>query len=257
VPEAIVVFHVDDLKEQEILIRIQGDDVLCFEENGSSGGDPRTVPDPVEAFVTAARLGMFPSPVALPWLSGAERMHREVDQTSRRQTSRIRLWNVDRGAFRVLVNLLLARTLERIEIATVRGSEGDRSSGIEWAGLRYPAPYRPLPFPVDYEMPDRSSRERFLQLAFSRNPDTEELERIYAGLDVWSRLPLLGGYPADDMKPGHSAAVADPAFLLDPGTVEVAFPDLFLCDDDCYAAVTNWAHTVHHSVCPVAGLFLR
>jgi hypothetical protein len=257
VPEAVVEFLVFDLKEQEILVRIQGEDVLRFEENGPAEGDPLVVPDPIGAFVDAARLGMFISGLALSWLSGAEMVDREVDRESLRQTCRIRLWNVDPGAFRVLVNLLLARMLERIEITTERVSEGIHSSGLQLAELRYPAPYSPVPFPVDYEMPDHSGRERFLQIAFARKPEPKELQTIYTGLDVWSRLPLLGGYPADDMKPWQSAAVPDPAFLLDPNTVEQAFPDLFLCDDDCYAAVTNWVHALHHSVCPVAGLLLR
>ncbi len=131
---------------------------------------------------------------------------------------------------------------------------------LDLPALRYPAPYHPDPplFPVDYEMPARASRERFLQIAFARSPTEAELSTNNGGLDLWAPLPparRLRGF--DGMAPWHSIAVADPAFLLDPETVELAFPDIFLCDDDGYAAVIDWAHVLHGSVCPVAGVLLR
>jgi hypothetical protein len=257
VREGALEFTVFDLKEQEVLVRIRGEDVLHFEGAGPAEGDGPAMPDPVVAFVAAARLGMLTDPAVAPWLSGAEMTAREVDRASRQETCRVRVWNVAPGALRVLANLLLARTPERAEVKTAQVPQGLSPSLLTLAALHYPPPFRPLPFPVDYEMPDRSSRERFLQIALAGSPRPNELDTIYAGLDVWSRLPLLGGYPADHMKPWQSAAVPDPAFLLDPSTVEQAFPDLFLCDDDCYAAVINWAHSLHHSGCPVAGLLLR
>lgn len=162
---------------------------------------------------------------------------------------------MDPGALKVLVNLLLARAPERASITSARIPEG--APPLLPAALPYPAPALPPPFPVDYQMPIRSSRERFLQLTFAHSPSDAALETVYAGLDAWALLPALGGYPADSMDPQQSAAIPDPAFLLDPCTVELAFPDMFLCDDDCYAAAVNWAHVLHRSVGPVSGLLLR
>ena len=67
----------------------------------------------------------------------------------------------------------------------------------------------------------------------------------------------MGGYAADGMMPWQSSVGAEPAFLLDKTTVEQAFPDLFLCDDDCYAGVVNWAQALHRSGCPLTSIVLR
>lgn len=249
-----------DLAVQEVLVLLQGAAVLELEGNGAKGGEARPIPDPVATFVEVARRGMLGRPPEPPWLSGAELLDRQVDLAPERQIWRVRMTNLDPGAFLVLANLLRARTPERAAITTILSShEGVTPSGLALGELRYPRPFLPtsLPFPVDYKMPDRSSRERFLQVSFARNPQPSELDVICEGLDAWAQLPLLGGYPAADMKPWQSAAVGEPAFLLDPCTVEQAFPDIFLCDDDCYAAVINWAHVLNRAVCPVAGVLLR
>jgi hypothetical protein len=247
-----------DLADQEVVVVLQGEDVLQIEGNRSEEGDFPPIPDPVATFVEVANHGMLTSAETPPWLSGAELIDRNLDRELRRQTWRVRLRRTDRRAFRILANLLLARTPEHASISTTTFG-GVAARRLNLSELRYPAPFHAAPpaFPVDYEMPSRSSRDRFLQISFVHAPRTADLEAICRGLDLWGRLPMLGGYPADEMVPWQSAAVPDAAFLLDPTTVEQAFPDVFRCDDDCYAAVINWAHVVDHSMCPVAGVLLR
>ena len=251
-------FSVLDLADQEIVVVLQGEDVLHLEGNRSDEGEFPPIPDPVATFVEVAKHGMLTSAETPPWLSGAELVDRHLERELRLQTWRVRLRHTDRRAFRVLANLLLARTPEHASISTTTFG-GVAARRLNLGELRYPAPFQTTPptFPVDYEMPSRSSRDRFLQISFVREPEAADLDAICHGLDVWGRLPMLGGYPADDMLPWQSAAVPDGAFLLDPTTVEQAFPDVFRCDDDCYAAVINWAHVVNHSMCPVAGVLLR
>jgi hypothetical protein len=256
--DGYVDFKVYDLDEQEVLVCLQADDVLRFEGNILANDARSSIPDPITTFVHVARLGMLTRSTVAPWLSGAELLSREIDLPSRKETCRVRLWNVDNASFRVLANMLLARVPEYAVIETVSTrSPTQGHSRIDFAQLRYPAPFGATSFPVDYRSPTRSSRERFVQLLLARTPTPAELEVIYSGMDRWAQLPLLGGYPTAEMAPWHSAAVADPAFLLDPCTVEQCFPELFLCDDECYAAVVNWASVVHRQICPVERVLLR
>ncbi|HVT16010.1 MAG TPA: hypothetical protein VHQ90_07505 [Thermoanaerobaculia bacterium] len=157
----------------------------------------------------------------------------------------------------MLANLLIARLPEIVRIETANAPPGHNTSLLDLATLDYPAAPGQLPFPIDREELFRSSRDRFVQIVFARPPEGEALEAVYAGLDAWSQLPLFGGYPDEDTDPWRSSAGPSPAFLLDPYTVEQAFPDLFRCDDDCFACVLNWAIYVHRSVCPVASIVLR
>jgi len=254
-------FAVLDRNEQEIVITVTGQDVAQFEGNRQSRPlkNERALPDPVQAFIGAARLGMFTDSSRPPWQSGAELLDTEVELAKSQQTWRVGLRNIDRGAFRVLTNILRARLLDSIAVKTISPAvtPGPVSAPIDLQGLAYPGPHKPTPFVLDYEMPDRMSQNRYLQLNFACEPDNSVAETVFGGLDTWAWLMMLGGYPGDNMHPSQSAAVPEPAFLLDPRTIEHAFPDLFLCDDDCYAAVINYAQILHRSICPLELLLIR
>ena len=267
-PEPIVSFAVLDTPTQEIAIHIRGDAAFFAELSEAAGqtepadlrGDDSmadAIPDPVAAFVAAAQLHMFVTPLADPQNSDAELVSRSADPGDASVSYRLRLRNVHRGALRVLANLLVARMPEFIRMDTVKAPSHLIASGLDLKSLEYPSASGHIPFPVDYEMPVRSSRDRFLQIAFARPPQPEVLKMVYSGLATWSQLPLFGAYPRQNMKPWQSSAGPSPAFLFDPYTVEQAFPDIFLCDDDCYACVVNWALYLHRSVWPVARIVLR
>jgi hypothetical protein len=242
-------------------VAIQGEDVSNIQGNTSHGPpkNERPLPDPVHVFVEAARLGMFASSSAPPWQSGAEMLSKEVDLAKNRLTWHVRLRNVHQGAFRVLTNILSARLLDSISVKTIlpETTERTKSALIDLWHLPYPSPHQPTPFIVDYEMPDRTGRERYLQFILASEPDDSVAEIVFAALDTWTWLLMLGGYPGDNMPPSQSAAAPEPAFMLDPRTIEQAFPDLFLCDDDCYAAVINYAQIVHRSIWPLEFLLIR
>jgi hypothetical protein len=201
-------FDVLDLEQQDIRVVLRAQDVSQFEGNAPPEEDGRPMPDPLVTFVDAAAVGMLSRANVAPWRSGAQMLSREVDADDRCETCRIRIWNLDRGAFRVLANMLLARSPEHAEIVTESVPEGVRPSRLALDSLRYPAPAGPHPFAVDYLQPDRTARERYLQISFVHSPIPKELERIYAGLDLWARLPLMGGYPAKLVGSGtkHTAA---------------------------------------------------
>jgi hypothetical protein len=200
---------------------------------------------------------MFVAMSAEPWDSDAELLTRTTQPAKFEVNYRVRLRNVHRGALRVLSNLLVARIPDLVRIETAQVPTNRVGPPLDFARLEYPPAVGKAPFSIEYETPVRNSRNRSIQIAFARSPDSNALETIYSGLSTWSQLPLFGGYPHPGMKPWQSSADPSPPFLLDPQTVEQAFPDLFLCDDDCYACVANWARYVHRSVCPVAGIVFR
>jgi len=259
--EPVLDFTVLDWYEQDIVIAVKGEDVAHFEGN-TKGGPPkneRPLPDPIQSFINAARLGMFTESSTPPWQSGAELQGKEVDLAHKEQTWRVRLRNIDRGAFRVLTNMLRARLLDSITVNAISPAvtAGLVSAPIDLRRLAYPGPHKPTPFVVDYEMPDRTSRNRYVQFSFAREPDDSAAKVVFGALETWTWILMLGGYPGDNIHPNQSAAVPAPAFLLDPRTIEQAFPELFLCDDDCYAAVINYAQILHRSICPLELLLIR
>jgi hypothetical protein len=258
--EPSIEFDVYEQPEQELFIRVAGMDVVEFEGNAGKNQDPdiRTLPDPVQAFVVVARYGMFAHPMTSPWLSTAELMDKRVDLAGLKQSWRVKIRNIDYGALLVLANMLQARRLDSIEIRSTAPQQTHPAGAhfTSTAQLAYPAPRHERNITIDYQMPDRTSRERVIELTFTREAK-DFAERVYTALDSWAALLMLGGYPGPDQRPYQSAAVAGPAFLLDPETVEIDFPDLFLSDDDSFAAVMNYAEMAHHTICPVKLLYIR
>jgi hypothetical protein len=257
--EAVLDFAIEDRIEQDLAIEVKGLDVRQFSVNRQE--ELRTgeavMPDPVEAFVAAAKLGMFADSSNPPWQSGAEVLGKQADLAEKRQSWRVRLQKVDRGALRVLTNMLRARVLESISVKTVSAAGAPKAALVEPHLLPYPRRSESVPFAVDYEMPDRASRDRYLHFIFRSEPEDAVTEAVFRALESWSCLLTLGGYPDEDMLPSESIADPEPAFLLDPNTIEQAFPNAFICDDDCYAAVINFARIVDRSLCPLETLLLR
>ncbi|HKD07241.1 MAG TPA: hypothetical protein VKB79_15160 [Bryobacteraceae bacterium] len=257
--EPTINFTVQDSHEQEVLITVIGSDVLEFEGNrqGPPARGQRPLRDPIEVVVDAARRGMFANPDTPPWTSTAELRSKDVSAVQTRQTWRVGFKHVDLGVFRVVMNILRSRFLDRIDISTIAPEAGMGRSQIDLWNLRYPSIRQSTPFLLDYEMPDRTCRDRYLQIGFAKPLSNGITKAVFDALDNWTWLLMLGGYPGDNIHPTQSSAAPEPAFLVDPNTIEQAFPDLFLCDDDCYAAVINYAQIVHRSVWPIEALLIR
>ena len=244
-----VEFLVADIPTQDIVVSIQGPDVELLEPNASADvEDPDLViPDLVELFAQAARLGMWSGASSHPTESSAEVLASHHDPGQRKQTWHVRLNQIDRGGFRILYNLLTARTLDAISIQTgsPNGQEPLRGPMLECPPARFPDLFQPLPFKVDYAEPERSTKDRVVRIIFASPLDEPQTERAYAALETWTNLLLLGGYPPPELPPRESGAVPDLAFLLDPWTIEQAFTEVFLCDEAAFVAIVNWAHRFH------------
>ena len=89
-------FKVMDRKEQEVVISIEGEDVHNFKDNlqGPPPENELTLPDPVQAFVDAARRGMFTNSTTPPWQSGAELLEKQIDLPASKQTWRVLFRNI-------------------------------------------------------------------------------------------------------------------------------------------------------------------
>lgn len=255
--EPTVRFSVRDAQTQTITIRVRVTSFENYEGGPPSEDDVIEVPDPVDAFVAAAQAHMLGASSVEPWTSTATLISRQTHAKQPELSYQLRVQNLAPGAFRVLVNLLLARVPVSVEIET-QSTEGlAGAADLDLAALAYPKAHEPLPFAVQYEAPSHSSSGRFVHMQLADTPPADVLEEIYAGFDTWSRLLIFGGYAADDSKAWRSSCDPDPAFLLDPHTVERGFPNAFLCDDDAYAAVVNWAHCLHRAGHPIAGLLFH
>lgn len=253
--DAELTFDVLDLAEQEIQVTAEGENVLRLEENADAfEGDPDSLrPDVVGVFCDCAELGMLCGARHPSARSGARTLAKDVDIEARVQSWRLALTGVDPGAFRVLLNVLWALRLERIELRTVGRPAGGSVAPvrIDPRGLDYPGRSEPLPFALDYEDPEGASGgPRVVRIGFARELGDEQVEAACAALRSWSLLMALGGYAPDDLDPFNSGAAPDVPFQYDAFTVELSF-ELFLCDESAFHAILNWAKRRHGPDFPI------
>jgi hypothetical protein len=248
-----VVFEVPDTNTQELSVSIVAEEVLLFEHNAGEvpPEDPDAViPDPVEVYIKAMNLGMFSGPAVEPRHSGGAIVEKKVDLAQKKQSWDLSVRGVDRGAFLILLNMLRARAPEAVSVRSRQAPQSPtRSSMLNPAVLQYPDTFRPLPFRLDWEEAV-SSRDRAVQMVFVGEPDDETVDAVYAGFELWTHLLLLGAYPDEDRHPRRSGAFPSPAFMFDAYTIEQSFEEAFLCHEDAFKAVVNWAHRVH-AACPI------
>ena len=251
--DPMVEFAVWDWPRQELVVELRGSDVAHFGPQRVTDDDH--IPDPVNAFVAAARRGMLTRATVAPWESSASVVTRQVTADGVADY-RIAINNLDSGALRILTNLLRARDLESVKVRSV-GDGVTVASKVELAGLSYPQHFQPTGFRVDYEEPVHTHKDRSVQLMLVNSPDDSQSEAAFAALDEWALLLRLGGYPGDDQAPAQSGAAPDGPFLFDEHTIELAFPDLFLCDEASFESLINWVQWFHVSVAPVETLAIR
>jgi hypothetical protein len=254
--EPLVELDVRLLHDQEITIVMRGPDVLRFGD-GRTGEDAR-IPHPVDVFVTAANLGMFPERHRHSVASTASLLAREIVRDKSIEYCTIEVRHVAPAAFRVLTNMLRARDLDEVCIRTTAVTDRSQppASKLDLRSLNYPSVVT-VSFQVDYITPDRTARDRVVDITLGREPTDRELDIAYAGIESWTMLLMLAGYAADGQQPAQSGAIPDRAFLLMPDTIEQSFPDVFLCDESCFAALVNWIERLHRSTCPVDRVTIR
>jgi hypothetical protein len=255
-----VKFDVIDAAEQSISITAQGPEVLLFTSNVSEEElDPdEATPDPVESFVEAANLGMFAGADHAVTASRGRIIARRFDPQHQLQAWQVAMAGVDKGAFRILMNLLVDLDLTGIEVRTVSdlSSLTDGRPSLNYSELAYPGHSDPLPFRLEISMPSRRSKDRSLQIVFVREPDERVVEAVYRGLEVWTNLLLWGGYPIGRTPPKQSGAIPELAYQHDAYSIVQAFPEYFGCDDASFNAVINWGQILHEKYCPLEQILI-
>jgi hypothetical protein len=253
-------FRVLDRGDQELVVSARGVDVELFEPNARPGvADPdRVMPDVVALFARCAQLGMFSGPAG-PVAEPVAVLGSQLERERRQQTWRLRVRELDPRALKVLWNLLAARDLEAFSILTA-APPADAVRGVApltSPPAAYPLLSSSLSFALEHVVPARRMRDRGIRFFFARAPDDQVLEGYFAALGTWIELLLLGGYPPDGMPARQSGVIPELAFLYDPVTVEQAFPEAFVCHEDAWNAILNWAHHEHRAVCPLEKVEIR
>jgi len=255
----LIKFDVIDAAEQSISVTAQGREVLLFTSNVSEEElDPvDATPDPVELFIEAANMGMFAGADHAATASRGRIIARNFDPQSQLQTWRVALASVDKGAFRILMNLLVALDL-RVEVKTISKlpSLTDDRPRLYYSDLAYPGRRDPPPFRLEISRPSRRSVGRSVQIVFVREPDEHVVEVVYQGFEVWTKLLSWGAYPIGRTPPQQSGAISDLAYQHDAYSVVQAFPEYFGCDEASFNAVINWGQILHEKYCPLEQILI-
>jgi hypothetical protein len=241
-----------DLLRQDVRAWIAGDAVLTLEGNAPEGtlDDEEIRPDPIRVFADCASLGMFSGAKHDPATSATRVIDCVADVEKMEQAWRLELQNVDKGAYRILLNLLLSMEPDSVEIKTLDELAASREPRIDPWATAYPGLPDPIPLLVDYEPPDRSVEQRAVHLVFLREPDEQLVERACAALKTWSLLLMLGGYTPPDLEPPESSVFPDVPFQYDAYTVEQAF-EFFFADETAFGAIVNWVRRERSAQFPI------
>jgi hypothetical protein len=251
-------FEVREAFPQELLVQIQGADVLQIEAHAPED-EEAFLPDLGPLFVRAAQAGLFAGELAPPWMAQAAVIAQEVNLAEQRAEWTLRLAGIDPGALGVMWNVLRARSLTQARMITQerRDTPGQPARRLDVNRLKYPLIHRPLPFALEVDPPLRSSRDRAVQIVFQQVPSDSTVDRVLASFGVWTELLLLGGYPEEGTEPSASGVFPDPPFQLDEVTVEQAFPELFMADEAAFNGIVNHALAMHRAGHGISSVLLR
>jgi hypothetical protein len=255
-----IIFEVADWGTQTILISVQGKGVLLFEDNalGQEVDDELIIPNVVLLFVQLVNLGMLSGSTYAPWTSQAEITVTEVDLTNQQQTWHVKLQNIEKNTFRVLLNLFLAQQLNKIAIKTLEiPPEAKNPNRIALEQLTLPFYFQPLPFQLEIEEPMRSSKNRIVQIVFAQELEPSLVKTIYQALEAWTNAIIWGAYPRFREEPKQAGALPDGVYQLDAFTVEQGFSEMFAADESAFFAVINYAHQLHHTQLPVQSVCIE
>jgi hypothetical protein len=247
---------IQDVFPQELTIQLSGADVLRLGPHASAD-EEAPLPDFGSSFARAARLGLFGGREVAPWAAQADVVSSSADLKAKTQTWRLRLGGIDRGAFLILANVL--RSIDLDELLLETGSKARPPPPLlDLQRLSYPARYAQLPFELQAEPPQRSGRDRLVQIVFAAPPPDGAVEGAIGALELWSQqLVMLGGYAEPGTDTRKSGCMPDAAFQLDEVTVELAFPDFFQADEAAFSAVVNHAAWLHHQGFGVSAVVVR
>lgn len=233
----------------------QGPGVLLLEPNaGASPPDPDAVtPDPL-AFLAALVADGFFVPAATsgpePALSITAARAAPEEQMQQWQLA---ARNLGPGLLRVLANLVVARQMERIEIAAA----GPPLPELDATALPYAGLAAAPRFAVDHVTPGQPHRARCIELTFSQPPDEAATETAFAILDDWLKLLLLGAYPRPGVSPIDAGLIPDIAQLVEPQMILQPIEVAFACDEAAFTPLITCLHTGKGRDLPLAAITIR
>jgi hypothetical protein len=250
-------FRVELRLPQLLTIDVRGPDVARLDGNRPPHleDDEEGVPDVVERWARAAREGLLGGPKAAPSECAASILAREVDAEAQQQRWFVQVDRVDWGAFRVLHNLLAARSFEAASVRTVAGDEVAPARLLDMADCALPAfEATRLPFAVKRAQIAKATRGRSVQIGFASTPPDEVVDAAIAALDLWAELVLWGGYASSRMDPRRSGGMPDGAILYDERTVAQSFGVAYFADSDTFDGVISYALALAQRGVPVASV---
>lgn len=245
-----------DVLPQNLTIRLRGADVLRLESHASPD-EEAPLPDIAAAFARAARVGLFGGREVAPWAAAVEVIAAEADLAKPEQTWRLRAGGIDRGAFRVLANVLRSLDLDEVLLMSQVEPRQPPPAILVVDELEYPAAHARLPFELQHEPSAYSSKDRLVQIIFAAPPPEAAVDEAIGALELWSELLMLGGYAMQGTDTEESGCMPDVPFQVDEVTVELAFPELFLADEAAFAAVVNHAAWLHQKGFAVSAVVVR
>lgn len=206
-------------------------------------------------FTTAAAAGMFAGDAVPP----AESLFR-VDGQERRGlaiTHRCTVRGIDRGAFRVLLNVVaeVSRRGGAIETVTIwGGTAGRQDSDLgEILDRRYPGRAKRVPFEMELSEFFYENREPLIRMELQRQPSDDEFERIKATMEAWDHILMFGGYLDLDDRDGDILPEPGEFVLAEPLVIEHLIY-AYQGPPESFNAVINMAVRFHESGCRLSVL---
>jgi hypothetical protein len=250
--------RIRDRLPQVLQIVASGNDIARIAPEQPLGEyDEDIIPDVVARWVQAVNVGLLGSAVAAP-----ERCAAELIESARapngEQTWLVRVELADRGALRILANLLAARDLDAVTFTTARqaGVDWEKVPSLNIGMLAYPRAAR-ASFTVDRAQVPSAGKNRGVQVVFATPPADDAVDALIAALDLWAELILWGGYALEGQDPRRSGALPDGALLYDPTTVTQTFTQAFDCDDAAFEAVVSLAAGLAARGTPISRVEVR
>ena len=224
-----------------------------------AGKDPDGTLEQTESFfshfIVAADAGMFAGNTVHPTDFFFQV---EAHQQSGRETRyRCKVRGIDRGAFRILLNVAAEITRRGEALDTVAiwgGTSGQTTSGLnEILARKYPGRANNIPFELTLSDFFFEDREPVIRMQFRRAPTDEEFERIRTMAEAWDRILMLGGYLDIAERDGDLLPEPGEFFLAEPLVIE---HDLYAYQgpEESFNAVINMAVRLHTSGCQLSEL---
>lgn len=222
---------------------------------GKDAGALEPIEHSFAQFTTAAAAGVFAGDAA----PTAESLFR-VDRQERRGleiTHQCTVRGVDRGAFRVLLNVAaeVSRRGGTIETVTIWGGTAGRQDSdlTEILGRRYPGRAKRVPFELELSEFFYENREPLIRMELQRQPSDEEFERIKAMMEAWDHILSFGGYLGLDERDEDMFPEPGEFFLAEPMVIEHLIY-AYQGPPESFNAVINMAVRFHESGCRLSVL---